>query len=322
MKNIKLKLAVLGAFGMLSAQAMATGLVALPTAGFAVTGGTSAYTLCNTTGGFGAGVAADPTATTNNTCAVFPANSLTSPVAGFTLVAGTDTTQTVQANGQNLYYMDQRVFRNTAKTECIFTKRIRMYTTGTFDYNPGLAGSQRLEVNDVAVAGYSATPTVQAGYYLSATSDSPIYRIGRAFTSVQYKNDQSNAAFPPLSGFLQQPLVSPAPVASTDINGPTNPVGGEATSATAAQQTAAIRTNWVDFTLDITGGLDEDDNGNPVPGSSEPNSPWMYVRGSCTAAAPIAVANSVKLRQTGQESQPFVSVSGPGYARAGANANF
>ena len=42
MKNSMVKLAVLSALGMVSAQAFATGLVAIPAAGFA----NSAYTLC------------------------------------------------------------------------------------------------------------------------------------------------------------------------------------------------------------------------------------------------------------------------------------
>lgn len=56
MKHLSLKVAVLGALGILSAQASATGFVNLPTTGFSVSGGTSAYTPCNTSGDFGSGI--------------------------------------------------------------------------------------------------------------------------------------------------------------------------------------------------------------------------------------------------------------------------
>lgn len=54
-----IKLAVITALGMLSGQALATGFVNIPTTGFSVSGGTSAYTLCNTTGNFGSGSGAN-----------------------------------------------------------------------------------------------------------------------------------------------------------------------------------------------------------------------------------------------------------------------
>ena len=84
--NMVLKAAVLGALGLVSAQAMATGLVNMPSTGFTVGSNTSAYTLCNTTGNFGAEDATAPTTASNNTCATFPANANTAPEASFTLV--------------------------------------------------------------------------------------------------------------------------------------------------------------------------------------------------------------------------------------------
>src|SRR4051812_15218093 len=123
MKNVKLRLAVLGALSLLSVPAFATGLVSLPTAGFAVSAnsdfsgslaGTTAWTLCNTTGNFGsdpAGYTA-PTTGANNTCAVFPSggNNPGTPDANFTNVSLSAAKQsvTITANSETLATMRQR----------------------------------------------------------------------------------------------------------------------------------------------------------------------------------------------------------------------
>ncbi len=336
MKNVKLKLAVLGVFTVISAPVFATGLVSLPTAGFAVaansdfTGslaGTTAYTLCNTTGNFGSDTSdyIAPTAGANNTCAVFPSggNNPGTPVSGFTNVTGFPATDVViTANGSNLADMRQRVYRNAGNTECVFEKRLRFRQTGnTFDYNPSLAGTNYMEVNDIALGGFSTTATPAAGYYHSGNTDSPVYRMGRAFTSVQMQANAlplASAGTVPAPNYYKRPLNSTAPAASTEINGvgqtlspPGNP--------TQAQQTAAIRTNWVDFTMDVTGGADED-------GTTDPDTSFLYIRAGCgagtfTTAFPNLI-NSVRIRQAGQETQPFITVLTSGVARSGANANF
>lgn len=322
MRNVKLRLAIFGVFGALSAQTMATGLVSLPTAGFAVSGGTSAYTLCNTTGNYGSGVATAPTTGANNTCAVFPANANTSPVTGaapndFTLKQSRSTAITGNG-GEALATLNERVFRNGANTECIYGKYLSMSTTTTFDYNASRAGNNTIEVNDFAFGGFSSTPTVQAGYYYPTGSGSVVYRVGRAFTSVQ---THSNGAGGLGTGYLNQPLVPTPALGAVEINGVGQVLTPPGPTPTAAQQTADIRTNWVDFTVDVTGGPDEDGAG-AGPGSSEPFSPWFYVRASCTATAAADLANSVILRQTGQETQPYVTIKRTGWAASGANASF
>lgn len=337
MKNVKLKLAVLGALSVLSVPAFATGLVSLPTAGFAVTAnsdfsgslaGTTAWTLCNDTGNFGSDPAdyTAPTTGAHNICAVFPAggNDPGTPDSNFTNVALSAAKQNVAitANSETLATMRQRAYRNSGATECIFEKRLVMNTgsngmgSATFDYNPSLTGSQRLEVNDFAFGGFSGTATVLAGYYHSANTDSPIYRLGRSFTSVQM---QANAAgTSPASGYYKRPLNSPAPAASTEINGVGQTLSPPGTP-TQSQQTSEIRTNWVDFVVDTTGGVDED-------GTTSKDSPFMYVRSGCgsgtEATAFPTVSNSVRIRQTGQETQPFVTILASGITRSGANANF
>lgn len=320
MKNVTLKLAVLATFGLLSAQAMATGLISLPAAGLSVSAGTNqpagttGWVTCNTTGNYGSGDFVEPSSTANNTCAVFPTNINTTPVTGFSLVSS-PANSTITANGQTLATLNQRVFRNSNNTECIYGKRVRMATTGSFDYNPSLAGSQRLEVNDITLGGFSATTNVDAGYFYTAQTDSPVFRMGRSFTSVQMQADPADEENLVASGFVLRPVNSPAPASSTEINGVGQTLSPGTVVPTAAQQTSEIRTNWVDFVVDITGGVDED-------GTTSPDSAMLYVRAGCTSAAPVTTANTVRIRQTGQETQPFVTVLASGQTRSGANANF
>lgn len=328
----KLKLAVFGAMAMLSAEAMATGLLNLPTAGFTVTAstnqpaGTTGWLRCNTTGNYGTGTYTAPTSGANNTCAVFPGGTdlQNTPVSSFATAVTAITSSAVTANGETLATLRERVWRNTsspaANSQCVFGKRLVMNTgsngmgVATFDYNPQLAGSQRLEINDVALGGFSATATVVAGYYHAIPSDSPVFRMGRAFTSVQMQSNAAGTA--PATGYVHRPLNSPAPAANTEINGvgqTLSPPG----SPTAAQQTAAIRTNWVDFVLDNTGGVDED-------GTTAQDTSVLYVQADCPGTPTITASNAstVRIRQTGQETQPFVTILAGGQTRSGANANF
>ncbi len=327
MRNQLLKLAVVAALGV-SANAFATGLESLPAAGFTVTAGTNqnagttGWRECNTTGLYGSLEYTAPTTSANNTCAVFPSgnNDPGTPVSGFTNVTLSAAKQsvTITANGETLATMRQRVYRNAGATECVFEKRFVMATTGTFDYNPQLSGSQRLEVNDFVLGGFSGTTNVSAGYYHSSNTDSPVFRMGRAFTSVQIQGNDFDAATALNTGYVRRPVNSPAPASGTEINGVGQTLVTPGTP-TAAQQTAEIRANWVDFTVDVTGGVDED-------GTTSKDSPFLYVRSGCgsgteTTAFPTT-NNTVRIRQTGQESQPWVTVVTNGVTRSGANANF
>lgn len=321
MKSQLLKLAVIGALST-TGQAFATGLVSLPAAGLSVSAGTNqpagttAWVTCNGTGNYGADNTTAPTTSANNTCAVFPSNINTSPVSGFSKLTASDATNIdITANGETIAYMTSRTFRNTLNTECIYGKQISMDKSTTYDYNNLIAGQQYLEVNDFAFGGFSATTDVSAGYYVANTTDGVVYRVGRAFTSVQLQADPSNSAAL-ASGFVHRPINGPSvPAAGTEINGVGQTASPGTTAPTAAQQTSEIRTNWVDFTTDVTGGVDED-------GKTELDAPMMYVRAGCTSTAPASLANSVRIRQTGQETQPWVTILASGLARAGANANF
>lgn len=313
MKNSLLKLAVVATLSV-SSYVSATGLVALPLTGFAVGGGTSAYTLCNGTGNFGSGASTAPTTGANNTCAVFPANVNSTPVTGFTIVAaGTATTALTGNGGEALATMHQRMFRNATNTSCVYGKYFVMSAASSYDYNPSRAGTNSIEVNDYAFGGFDNTSTVNAGYFfIPSVSSESVFRVGRAFTSVQTHASGGAMA----TGFLAQPLISPAPASGTEINGVGQILSAPFPVPTTAQQTAEIRANWVDFTTDVTSGADEDD------GVARPTSSMFYVQADCGSTAPATLANSVKIRQTGQETQPWVTVTKGGLALSGANANF
>lgn len=311
MKNSMVKLAVLSALGMATAQAYATGLVAIPAAGFA----SSAYTTCHTRNNFGSSGNLQPTTTVDNVCAVFPANEATAPVAGYTLVTSAVRPVTVNNTYTNntsiqVGNVTEYVWRNAAKTSCIYGAK---FVASNTDYRPTVAGTQYFEVNDIARAGFSASGSVNAGYFIQAANASPIYRIGRTFTAVQHRAlKYDTAANKALVGtnYLDLPSLGGS---TASINGENTPIAaGTTATTTAANQTAAVNSNWIDFTGDQ--GFGDDD------GSVAPNSAVTYVEAACTSAAPVAVTNAIRLRQTAQENTNFIEVSVPGFTPPGGTA--
>ena len=301
--NMVLKAAVLGALGLVSAQAMATGLVNIPSTGFTVGSDTSPYTLCNTTGNFGSDDAVVPTSTANNTCAVFPANVNTAPEASFTLVTSVtrnivlnDSTYT---NGTNVTVgtVVDRVWRKAATNECIYGAQITMSNT---DYDLNTAGTQYLEINDFVRSGFSGR-TVDIGYYHTGTLQQDVlYRAGRTNVSVQHRADATNEALP-ASGYVAQPLTTPTPT-YTPINGIQAWPG---TAPGAAEQSATLDGNYVDYTVDVN--YQDDDK------SKTKVSPYLYVKTSCSSSTHTATAGALTFRQTGQESAPWISFSISGF---------
>jgi hypothetical protein len=311
MKNIKLKLAVLGAVSVFSAEVFATGLVAIPATGFA----TSAYTTCHVRNNFGSSGNQQPTTTVDNVCATFPTNEATSPVAGYTLVATASrpvTMNNIYTNNTNVVVgtVLDNVWRNAAKTSCIYGARL---TSANIDYRPLVAGTQWFEVNDIARAGFSASGSVNAGYFIQAAGASPIYRIGRTFTAVQHRAKAYDTA-------ANKALVGTNYVALPGLGGSVASINGENTpiaaatlaSTSAANQTATVNSNWVDFTVDA---VFQDDDGSPAPVSA-----MTYVEAACDATAPVAVANAIRLRQTAQENANFIEVSVSGFTPPGGTA--
>lgn len=296
MKNVTLKLAVLGVIGLASGQAAAA-LTVLPTSG------ATAYVQCRTASNFGSqgdtslpGAGDSACVATNGVGVALNLNS--APEPGFTL--GTSNTSTITAFAETLGTLNERVFRNSGTGQCIYAKQISMSNTGTHDYNPQRSSVNRMEVNDFAFGGY--TGAVSAGYAKAlAANHASIYRIGRTFTSAQMQaNVIGGASIAP--GYLALPTAGGT--IGTEING----VGQTLTppgAPTPAQQQAPFSTthNWVDFTTDVVAYADED-------GGTNVGSPNMYIQQSCANTTTTLTAGNFKIRQTGQETQPWVIVTG------------
>lgn len=291
MKNKLIQTAIWNVLGLISTQALATGLVNLPATGFAVGPDTSAYTRCNLGNFEDGGI---PTTTSNNACAVFPANVSTAPEAGYTLV--TSTTRNIVLNDSahtnnsnvSLGSIVDRVWRNASTNECIYGAQITM---SNVDYDLNTAGMQFFEINDFVRSGFSGR-AVDVGYYHTGVANmSVLFRAGRTNVSVQHRPD---------SGYVALPLTTPTP-ASTPING----VAGWGTP-TAAQQSATLDDNYVDFTVHV--------NYYDSYINKHPHSPYLYAKSSCSSSTHTATAGALTFRQTGQEGQPWISISTSGFA--------
>lgn len=304
MRNLTIKAAVIGALSLISAQAMATGFVSLPAAGFSVTGGTTPYTRCNTTGNYGSGSSTAPTSTANNTCAVFPTNINTSPISGYTLIASSTSpmilNDSAHTNGTNITVgtITDRVFRNSSTGQCIYGSR---FTMANVDYDLNTAGTQYFEVNDFVRKGFSGRTTNIAYYYTSIT-DEVVFRAGHSSVSVQHRANLSNSSLP-ATGYVDQPLTTPTP-ASTPINGVASYTSPLAVP-TSAQQSATLDADAIDFTTD--NNFQDDD------GTSNKDSAMMYVQTSCSSATTTTAAGAYSFRQTGQEDAPFIEFNITGY---------
>jgi hypothetical protein len=212
MKKTSLLSAMFGALTIASTSAMATGFVTLPATGFSVSGGTSAYTLCNTTGDFGSDESIPPTFSpnggANNTCAVSSNNP---PLTGYTKVA--ETTRNLTTGGITVGTLTDQVWRNSAGTSCVYGAKIRL---NNVDSDPNTAGTQYFEVNDVQRAGFRNRGPVSIAYNFvtrgAGQSDEVLFRAGLTKNAVVHE-----------PGDADQPLTSAAP----------------------------IDTNWVDFTSDV-----------------------------------------------------------------------
>jgi len=321
MKSSLIKLAVLSALG-LSTQVFATGFVNLPAGGLdtatpqTTTSPTTAYARCNTTGNFGSSTTTAPTTGANNTCAVFPSSETISPIAGFG-VSGTDgvnyskvrpvvmnNTYTGGVN-KTVGNVTEYVWRNrTTTTECIYGAKFVATNT---DYNPA-AGSQYFEMNDFARAGFTGLP-VDIAYFRFATTAEVLFRAGRTFTAVQHRALKYDTAANKLlvgTNYVELPPFASGSVAS--INGENTPIAATTAASTiAANQTAALNDNWVDFTTDAVFADDD--------GSTKAASSVFYVKSTCPASGePPEVASAIRLRQSAQENTNFIEIAVTGYA--------
>jgi hypothetical protein len=103
-------------------------------------------------------------------------------------------------------------------------------------------------------------------------------------------------------------------ISTLNINGENVAINSTTAATTiAANQTAAINSNWVDFTLDST-FADDDGGTNAV-------SAMTYVEAPCnntTINATWEKAGAIRLRQTAQENTTFSELNVTGYAPPGA----
>lgn len=355
MKFATLKLALIGVFGFASTQSISAGFVNIPTTGF----GTSAYTRCmaqtttiggstTTLGNFGSGSTANgnltptPTTTSNNTCAIVPApaNDLSSPETNYSFV--TSATRPIVIN--NIYTSGAVTVGNvlevvwrkpagsapvTTAPMCIVGARV-LLTNTTYSSVPALSAA-RFEVNDLARGGLNGL-TVDAAYAVpsSTPAASPVYRIGRSYTSVQHRafaaspsfGDQGGAL--PGTNYLDLPSIGTSG-SITGVNRFSGTVANTLPLANpgAGQQDASVNDAWVNFNFDANAADDD--------GSSNPASAMTYVKFACNLdnAATINSTTSptgwtrtdvIRLRQTAQEFSPFISVGTSGYVFPGQPA--
>jgi hypothetical protein len=337
MKKSLLKLAVLGALGLASAQAFAAGalspLVAAPAG--------SAYINCYNTGRVIPVMPATTTALLARTnfgtnaigagavaaCAITGlANDSTPPLTGYALVVSASrVVPTVTGGAGNIGTVTDRIWRKPAATApvtptdmCIFGAK---FTAVNADHDSGLAGTQLFEVNDIARGGFSGSGTVNVGYFIQAANASPVYRAGRSFTSVQHRaykfagtlsEKQNNG-----TGYLDLPTIGG--LSTLNINGVNTPITGATIATTggvATLQDAQINSNWVDFTTDAV--FTDDD------GATNPVSSMTYVEAPCNSDSVATInatwvkAGAISLRQTAQENTTFKAIDISGYAPPGA----
>ena len=331
--GMKLKLAIFGALGMAASQAFAAGtLCALPAvpvgsayinaynqgrvipplAGPATTVLLARMNFGSTADG-GAGGNCEITALANET---------TPPVAGYSLVtSAVRTIPSVTGGATSIGNLLDVVWRNAAGTSCIFGTRAGNFTN--VDHDAGTAGVQLFEANDIARGGYSASGSVNVGYFKQAANASRLYRVGRTFTSVQHRahiygggtlaEKQNNAA-----GYLDLPTI--AGLTTTALNGNAGTVAANviAPAATAGTQQAQINSNWVDFTHDVTFS-DPDGGVNPVAAMTYVEAPCNNDSAATINATWVKVG-AIRLRQTVQENQSggLKEISISGYAPPGA----
>lgn len=248
----------------------------LPTTGVSASGGASAYILCNPTGVLGAGggginAPVKPTSIAD-ACALMPATETTVPdstYTGLNAIAIASATRSVILNSVSIGEVREYVWRKPVSGgyECIYATKLNMSPLGSF------------VVKDVARRGFSGK-TLDVAYSTKSVVAEPVYRIGRTFTSVQYRN-QPGFLTQPLTGLGSQPAINGIDVSPTPSGHPT-----------ASEQKADIDTDWVDFTTTVTNNLLYDGH--------RPNvSSMFYVRTTCNSGSLTTTADAIRLRQTG-----------------------
>lgn len=342
MNNLKLNAAVISTLGQfivsggigLTATHANADWVNLPTAGFTINTpstnqptGTSTYTRCNMTGNYGMD---ETTRASSNSDACYltgtPDSSITTlllstirPIVlnnsytnNLNVTIG-EIEDVVWGNGTSLNNSD----------DCVYSLHLYLYEV---DYDLNTSGVQTIEINGISRGGFG-TKSISAAYQ-QTLSEGAVYRLGRAFTSVQTRADETDNTIL-ASGYVHRPLISTAPPSGTAING-ISTWSSPLPIPSASQQTAAIRSNWVEFTVDINA---EDQDGYT---NSESSKLLVRANGSgggntsasgCPAknaagTSATLVANAYRFRQTGQQEAPLFEFTMPGYIPHSGNTNF
>ncbi len=328
MKNVKLQLALFGVFGVISVQAQAA-WVSVPAAGFS--SGSTAYTSCYNTGrdetpgpaGDGVGGAANdrrgnfgsypialanmPASGVNDTCWIAkPATEGTIPAGktGFSASGSVLRPIPNPIGGSAIGEVFDKYWRNPTTSMCIIATRVRM-----FDVDSDAAANKQLyEVNDIVRSGFSGLGAVNIAYTIFAPgiTGSPVYRVGRTFTSVQHRALKYDTL---VNKSLNGTNYLDLPTATTNTGATSGEVTGigstTAASTTSGTQDAVVNDNHVDFTADTV--FTDDD------GSTQAYSAVTYIESSC-GANPTEQAGAIRLRQTGQENATLKTIDMTGYA--------
>lgn len=211
MKHVTLKFAILGALGCLSGSVMAD-WENLPSTGVSVGSDTSPYILCNPTGIFGTGSGANATVKpTSNTdeCARVVSGETKAPdpnFTGFSANPAFSATRSVTLSGVNVGEVKEYIWRRLVSGsdyQCIYGMKVNLFNA---DYNTTASGPQWFEVNDIARKGWSGK-TIDVAYSTYPAVAEPTYRIGRTFTSVQYR-DEAGYVAQPLTGLGSSPAIN------------------------------------------------------------------------------------------------------------------
>lgn len=298
------------------------GWVAVPSIGFA----SSAYTNCynagrispwggianSTKGNFGSFPIAGanyPAAGSNDTCWIaFSGSESLIPAGktGFTITAGSvRPIPNSVSGGANIGEVYDRYWRNPTTNVCIIATRVRMYNVDS-DIS---TGNQYFEVNDIVRGGFSNSGTVNVAYAISSTpvtSVSPVFRVGRTFTSVQHRSYGDNSLADKAENGINYLDIPTKNSVSTAITGEAAITTGYPESTTLATQDAVVNANYVDFTLEA---IDVDDDQSQQ--SSKSFSPITYIEAACSAN-PTEQSGAIRLRQTGQrlKTQKVIDMAG------------
>jgi hypothetical protein len=337
MKNIKMKLVVSSALALVSSQVFAAlePLVAAPTG--------SAYINCFNDGRVTPASTANDArnnfgsstnASSNGVCEITGiSNDASSPKTGYSIVtSATRTIPSVTGGSTSIGQLIERIWRKPAATApvtatdmCIFGAKVS--NLSNTDHDSGTSGTQWFEVNDLARGGFSGSGTVNVGYFIQAVTASPVYRVGRSFTSVQHRAYTYNTLADKRAngtGYLDLPTIGGSSTLAINGNDTVTNTGlpflatDVASVTTASEQDAQVNSNWVDFTLDT---VYQDDDG-----STNVISAMTYVEAPCNSDSAAVIngasgwkkTGAIRLRQTAQENTTFKQIEIDGYAPPGA----